>query len=104
MRPVTNVGTGESVVQALRSTRPGGMVGWGAPHGVEVGMRDTFWRSLGVRGGPAPVRNYLSDLVNRVWTRQIHQLAASAMPKPRAAAAVPTISMPNPLRAAATKR
>src|SRR5881628_2514221 len=31
------VGTGESMSQALRSTRPGGMVGWvGAPHGVEV--------------------------------------------------------------------
>ena len=66
------VGTGESVVQALRSTRPGGMVGWvGAPHGVEVRVRDTFWRNVGVRGGPAPVRNYLPDLVNRVWTRQI---------------------------------
>ena len=34
-------------------------------------MRDTFWRNVGVRGGPAPVRNYLPDLVNRVWTRQI---------------------------------
>jgi threonine dehydrogenase-like Zn-dependent dehydrogenase len=66
------VGTGDSVIQALRSTRPGGMVGWvGAPHGVEVTMRDTFWRNVGVRGGPAPVRNYLPDLVNRVWTRQI---------------------------------
>jgi threonine dehydrogenase-like Zn-dependent dehydrogenase len=48
------------------------MVGWvGAPHGVEVTMRDTFWRNVGVRGGPAPVGNYLPDLVNRVWTRQI---------------------------------
>jgi threonine dehydrogenase-like Zn-dependent dehydrogenase len=66
------VGTGESVVQAMQSTRPGGMVGWvGAPHGVDVKMRDTFWRNVGVRGGPAPVRNYLPDLVDRVWTRQI---------------------------------
>jgi len=66
------VGTGESVVQAVRSTRPGGMVGWvGAPHGVEVSLADTFWQNVGVRGGPAPVRNYLPDLVDRVWNRRI---------------------------------
>ena len=66
------VGTGESVVQALRSTRPGGMVGWvGAPHGVEVSLGDTFWQNVGVRGGPAPVRNYLPDLLDRVWNGRI---------------------------------
>jgi threonine dehydrogenase-like Zn-dependent dehydrogenase len=66
------VGTGDSVVQALRSTRPGGMVGWvGAPHGVELQMRDLFWRNVGVRGGPAPVRHYLPDLMDRVWNRKI---------------------------------
>lgn len=66
------VGSGESMLQALRSTRPGGMVGWvGAPHGVEVSMADTFWRNVGVRGGPAPVRHYLPDLLDRVWDRRI---------------------------------
>ena len=51
------VGTGESMLQALRSTRPGGMVGTvGAPHGVEVPIEDLFWPNLGLRGGPAPVR------------------------------------------------
>jgi len=66
------VGTGDSVIQALRSTRPGGMVGWvGAPHGVELQMRDLFWRNVGVRGGPAPVRHYLPDLMERVWNRTI---------------------------------
>ena len=66
------VGTGESMLQALRSTRPGGMVGWvGAPHGVELPMQDSFWRNVGVRGGPAPVRHYLPDLVDRVWKRRI---------------------------------
>jgi threonine dehydrogenase-like Zn-dependent dehydrogenase len=66
------VGTGESMLQALRSTRPGGMVGWvGAPHGVELPMQDSFWRNVGVRGGPAPVRHYLPDLVDRVWQRRI---------------------------------
>jgi threonine dehydrogenase-like Zn-dependent dehydrogenase len=66
------VGTGESVVQAVRSTRPGGVVGWvGAPHGVDLPVHDSFWRNVGVRGGPAPVRSYLPDLIDRVWTRQI---------------------------------
>jgi threonine dehydrogenase-like Zn-dependent dehydrogenase len=66
------VGTGESVLRALRSTRPGGVVGWvGAPHEVEVPMADTFWRNVGVRGGHAPVRNYLPDLIDRVMNRRI---------------------------------
>ena len=66
------VGTGESVVQALQSTRPGGMVGWvGAPHGVELRMQDLFWRNVGIRGGPAPVRSYLPDLIDQVWNRKI---------------------------------
>jgi threonine dehydrogenase-like Zn-dependent dehydrogenase len=66
------VGTGESVVQALQSTRPGGMVGWvGAPHGVELRMQDLFWRNVGIRGGPAPVRNYLPDLIDQVWNHKI---------------------------------
>ena len=66
------VGTGESMLQALRSTRPGGMVGTvGAPHDVEVPIEDLFWPNLGLRGGPAPVRRYLPDLLDRVWNRQI---------------------------------
>ena len=66
------VGTPEAELQALRVTRPGGMVGWvGVPHGVEFSMQDSFWRNVGVRGGPAPVRQYLPDLMDRVWNRQI---------------------------------
>ena len=34
-------------------------------------MADTFWRNVGVRGGPAPVRHYLPDLLARVWNRRI---------------------------------
>jgi threonine dehydrogenase-like Zn-dependent dehydrogenase len=66
------VGTDESLVQALQSTRPGGMVGWvGAPHGVELRMQDMFWRNVGILGGAAPVRSYLPDLLDRVWNRKI---------------------------------
>ena len=51
------VGTGESMLQALRSTRPGGMVGYvGVPHGVELPVKEMFFNLVGLRGGPAPVR------------------------------------------------
>jgi threonine dehydrogenase-like Zn-dependent dehydrogenase len=61
------VGTQESVVQALRSARPGGMVGWvGVPHVTDIPQAHMFWRNVGMRGGPAPVRAYLPDLLQRV--------------------------------------
>ena len=66
------VGTDESMLQALDSVRPGGVVGCvGVPHGVELPARDMFFRNIGIRGGPAPVRQYLPDLLDRVWNRKI---------------------------------
>ena len=66
------VGTGESMLQALRSTRPGGMVGYvGVPHGVELPVKEMFFNLVGLRGGPAPVRRFLPDLLERVWDRRI---------------------------------
>jgi threonine dehydrogenase-like Zn-dependent dehydrogenase len=62
------VGTDESVVQALRAARPGGMVGWvGVPHVTDLPQQHMFWKNVGLRGGPAPVRAYLPDLLSRVW-------------------------------------
>jgi threonine dehydrogenase-like Zn-dependent dehydrogenase len=61
------VGTQDSVVQALRSARPGGMVGWvGVPHVTDLPQQHMFWKNVGLRGGPAPVRAYLPDLLGRV--------------------------------------
>ncbi len=61
------VGTEDSVTQALRSARPGGMVGWvGVPHIGALPQQHMFWRNVGLRGGPAPVRAYLDDLLDRV--------------------------------------
>ncbi|WP_438353152.1 zinc-dependent alcohol dehydrogenase family protein [Microbacterium sp. CJ88] len=59
------VGTKESMDQALRSTRPGGMVGYvGAPNGgPELPIRAMFGRNVGVNGGVAPVRGYIEDLL-----------------------------------------
>ncbi|MEV8438263.1 zinc-dependent alcohol dehydrogenase family protein [Actinosynnema sp. NPDC051121] len=67
------VGTPESMRQALQSARPGGNVGFvGIPHGVEIDGVALFFSHVGVRGGPAPVRAYLPDLVDRVLDGRIH--------------------------------
>ncbi|MGW5001479.1 zinc-dependent alcohol dehydrogenase family protein [Streptomyces hydrogenans] len=67
------VGTAEAMSQALHSTRPGGSVGFvGVPHDVAVDGQELFFSHVGLRGGPAPVRRYLPDLIDRVLTRRIH--------------------------------
>jgi threonine dehydrogenase-like Zn-dependent dehydrogenase len=59
------VGTRESMDQAIRSTRPGGMVGYvGVPNGgPELPVRTLFNRNVGVNGGVAPVRGYIEELL-----------------------------------------
>ncbi|OAH09998.1 hypothetical protein STSP_67630 [Streptomyces jeddahensis] len=59
--------------QALRSTRPGGNVGFvGVPHGVAFDGQELFFSHVGLRGGPAPVRGYLPDLIQRVFDGRIN--------------------------------
>lgn len=66
------VGTRESMMQAIQSTRPGGSVGYvGVPHGVEFDGENLFFRLVHLHGGPAPVRRYLPDLIKLVWERKI---------------------------------
>ena len=66
------VGTQDSVAQALSSARPGAMVGWvGVPHVSDLPQEHMFWKNVGLRGGPAPVRAYLPDLLDRVWNGHI---------------------------------
>ena len=61
------VGTQQSMHQALQSTRPGGNVGFvGMPHDVRIDGQELFFSHVGLRGGPAPVRAYLPDLIERV--------------------------------------
>ena len=63
------VGTDSSMKQALRSARPGAMVGYvGVPHGVNLPINAMFGRNVGVAGGMAPVRKYLPDLLERTLT------------------------------------
>ncbi|MEU6408350.1 zinc-dependent alcohol dehydrogenase family protein [Microbispora sp. NPDC046933] len=67
------VGTPEAMQQALRSTRPGGNVGFvGVPHGVAIDGTELFYSHVGLRGGPAPVREFLPDLIDRVLTGRIN--------------------------------
>jgi threonine dehydrogenase-like Zn-dependent dehydrogenase len=66
------VGTQESMMQAIRATRPGGAVGYvGVPHGVELKGEQLFYRHVRLLGGPAPVRRFLPHLIDLVWSRKI---------------------------------
>jgi len=67
------VGTQESIMQAIHSTRPGGHVGYvGVPHGVELNGQQLFFTHVHLHGGPAPVRRYLPDLIKLVWNGKIN--------------------------------
>lgn len=67
------VGTQESMMQAIRSTRPGGSVGYvGVPHGVELNGEQLFYAHVRLHGGPAPVRRYLPALIDLVRNRTIN--------------------------------
>jgi threonine dehydrogenase-like Zn-dependent dehydrogenase len=61
------VGTNESMATAFAIARPGSMVGAiGVPHDVEVPISTVIFRNIGLRGGVAPVRRYLPELLDDV--------------------------------------
>jgi threonine dehydrogenase-like Zn-dependent dehydrogenase len=67
------VGTQESMLQAIRSTRPGGHVGYvGVAHeGISLPADELFFSGVHLHGGPAPVRQYLPELIQLIWERKI---------------------------------
>jgi threonine dehydrogenase-like Zn-dependent dehydrogenase len=66
------VGTGQAMQTALDIARAGSMVGFvGVPHGVELPVGQMFRRNVGVRGGGAPVRAYLPELLPDVLEGRI---------------------------------
>jgi len=66
------VGTQESMMQAIRSTRRGGHVGYvGVLHDVELPGQELFFSHVHLHGGPAPVRRFLPELIERIWNREI---------------------------------
>jgi threonine dehydrogenase-like Zn-dependent dehydrogenase len=66
------VGTQESMMQAIRSTRPGGHVGYvGVSHGVQLPGEELFYAEVHLHGGPAPVRRFLPDLIRLIEDQAI---------------------------------
>ena len=59
-------------MQAIRSTRPGGHVGYvGVTHDVALPGDELFFSHVHLHGGPAPVRRFLPDLMDLIWNRKI---------------------------------
>jgi threonine dehydrogenase-like Zn-dependent dehydrogenase len=66
------VGTGQAMQTAIDIARAGSMVGFvGVPHGVDLPVQQMFFRNVGVRGGGAPVRIYLPELLDDVLAERI---------------------------------
>jgi len=66
------VGTQESMMQAISSTRPGGHVGYvGLAHGVKLPGDKLFFSAVHLHGGLAPVRRFLPELIKLIWNGQI---------------------------------
>src|SRR3954469_13714633 len=66
------VGTQESMMQAIRATRPGGHVGYvGVSHDVSLPGDELFFSGVHLHGGPAPVRRFLPELIQLIWNREI---------------------------------
>jgi threonine dehydrogenase-like Zn-dependent dehydrogenase len=58
------VGTAESMDTAFAIARSGSIVGAvGVPHGVEVPIDTVIFRNVGLRGGVAPARKYIPELL-----------------------------------------
>jgi len=67
------VGTGQSVATALGIARPGSVVGAvGVPHGVDNPMETVIFRNIGLRGGVAPARAYIPELLDDVLEGRIN--------------------------------
>jgi len=67
------VGTQESMMQAIRATRPGGHIGYvGVSHNVQLPGDEVFFSAVHLHGGPAPVRRFLPDLIARITSGAIN--------------------------------
>ncbi|MEO3930275.1 zinc-binding dehydrogenase [Micromonosporaceae bacterium B7E4] len=66
------VGSQESMMQAIRSARAGGHVGYvGIAHDVELPGDELFFSGVHLHGGPAPVRRFLPELIELIYNRSI---------------------------------
>ena len=70
---VEAVGTQQSMEQAIGACRPGRHVGFaGVSHGVSLPGGLLFGTEVHLHGGPAPVRRFLPDLIDRVLAGKIN--------------------------------
>jgi len=66
------VGTQESMMQAIRATRPGGHVGFvGVAHDMQLPGPELFFAEIHLHGGPAPVRRFLPELIDLIMSGAI---------------------------------
>lgn len=67
------VGTKEANQTSFAIARAGAIVGRvGVPHEVEIPAESTFFRNVGMRGGPAPVKAYMATLLPAVLSGKIN--------------------------------
>ena len=67
------VGTKEAIETAFAVAKAGAIVGRvGVPHDVNIDAEGTFYRNVGMRGGPAPARHYQPELLKAVLDGQIN--------------------------------
>src|SRR5688572_10558052 len=66
------VGTQESMMQAIRATRPGGHLGFvGVTHDTQLPGDELFFSQVHLVGGPAPVRRFLPHLIELICNHDI---------------------------------
>jgi len=91
---VEAVGTKESLTQAIRSTSPGGHLGYvGVFHDEELPVMDLFFSGITLHGGPAPVRRFLPELIDLIWNRRIDPGTVFDLELPLAQAAAGYVAM-----------
>lgn len=67
------VGTDQSIATALGVTRAGGMIGTvGFPTYTDFDYKSAFWRNVGIKGGVAPARHYIPELLQDVLAGRIN--------------------------------
>jgi alcohol dehydrogenase len=67
------VGSDDSIATCVGATRAGGMIGAvGVPNYEKFKYQDIFWKNVGIRGGVAPARQYIPELLEDVLAGKIN--------------------------------
>ena len=66
------VGTDDSIATCVGATRAGGRIGAvGVPHYDNFKYQSIFWKNVGIKGGVAPARQYIPELLADVLAGRI---------------------------------